>query len=115
MNLFDKYALVATMGTPRDIRAADGFALRSYSSYVLPPMRAGGRFRYGFWLDGLRTARSGRVREPASDSPLALVGPQTGPIPSSFAALAWAIFSFADRGRSTARSQSAPSRLLTNG
>ncbi len=40
---------------------------------------------------------------------------QNGPIPSSFAALAWAIFSFTARGRSTARSQFAPSRLLTNG
>ena len=40
---------------------------------------------------------------------------QKGLIPSSFAALAWAIFSFTVRGRSTARSQSAPSRLLTNG
>lgn len=47
-NLFDKYAVVATTGTPRDIRAADGFVLRSYASYVLPPRQVGLRFRYGF-------------------------------------------------------------------
>ena len=47
-NLFDKYAAVSTTGTPRDIRSADGFALRSYASYVLPPRRAGLRFRYRF-------------------------------------------------------------------
>ena len=47
-NLFDKYAAVSTTGTPRDIRSADGFALRSYSSYVLPPRGVGLRFRYRF-------------------------------------------------------------------
>ena len=40
---------------------------------------------------------------------------QKGPIPSSFSAFLWAIFSLTDRGRSAARSQSAPSLLLTNG
>ena len=47
-NLFDKYAVISTTGTPRDIRAVDGFALRSYASYVLPPRRVGLRFRYRF-------------------------------------------------------------------
>ena len=47
-NLFDKHAVISTAGTPRDIRSADGFALRSYSSYVLPPSRVGLRFRHGF-------------------------------------------------------------------
>ena len=47
-NLLDEYAAISAAGTPRDIRAADGFALRSYSSYVLPPRRVGLRFRYAF-------------------------------------------------------------------
>ena len=47
-NVLDEYAAIATTVTPRDIRAVDGFALRSYSSYVLPPRRVGLRFRYTF-------------------------------------------------------------------
>ena len=47
-NLLDEYAVISTTGTPRDIRAAASFALRSYSSYVLPPRRVGLRFRYTF-------------------------------------------------------------------
>ena len=47
-NLLDEYAVISTTGTRRDIRDGGGFALRSYSSYVLPPRRVGLRFRYEF-------------------------------------------------------------------
>lgn len=47
-NLLDEYAVVSRSGTPMDIRTADGFTLRSYASHVLPPRRAGLRFRYVF-------------------------------------------------------------------
>ena len=47
-NLFDKYAVTRTAGVPDDIRAADAFTLRAYSSYVLPPRRVGLRFRCAF-------------------------------------------------------------------
>ena len=47
-NLLDEYAVVSTAGTPRDIRAADGFTLRGYTSYVLPPRRVGLRLRARF-------------------------------------------------------------------
>ncbi len=47
-NLFDQYAVTATVGTPMDIRRADGFALRTYSSYALPPRRIGLRLRAAF-------------------------------------------------------------------
>ena len=47
-NLLDKYAVVSSRGVPTDIRVVDGFALRTYWSYVLPPRRVGLRFRYAF-------------------------------------------------------------------
>ena len=62
------------------------------------------------WRSLMETTRTRMSRRTPT-----VTGSQNGPIPSSFSAFLWPIFSLVARGRSSARSQSAPARLLTNG